>query len=474
MREIPTERLLGSKYRVYSPQYQEECFIFQEKGGGGNSGGYVAISLDSPFGKTLANYRAGDSFVFQEISYQVLEMKRPFEPTSPDDPEFDLMAPENQVGVYVKLLKERPKDCPRIIRSLLELHPSLISVDLFWTLINGQNVLGPVLLELIKEGYQEIYPSVEPYASVLRLFHLPNGTVISETVITHWSEIPLLIRYSMLVFAIRSKLRWPDLENTFHQEQVPAVKLLLALVWVSRDRESGLAIFQNFHRILKNYLIDLAWNEKTVAPINLAPLLPGCVMGKNLIHCEARIINDDTPQNAWCRDCFCNYGCLNPRQLLSPTGHNSSDSITGDSNGPMNLMFNFREIELNSAYYWEYNLYEIFRELKLIPAHELINHSEEYVTWIGGWVNRLNEIKARFNCQECNHRMTPVSDYPDDITENLIMVVQCPNQTCPSFGIQIYLGHCRSCDSLIDSRHNTRQREGKCICPKCGSGPLQP
>lgn len=469
MRQIPLSRLLGSKYRVYSPQYQEESYIFQEKGGEITPDGFTAISLESEFGNTLKNYHEGDSFLFREIPYRVLELQRPSEPAGPDDPEFDLMPGAKQIEVFCELFRKiRPEEISQLIRTLLNNYPCLIGEDLLWTSINDQSIISSILQELIKIKYQGLYPAVEPYAGVLKLFSLPPGTKITPEIVSHWSAIPELIRYAMLVFSIRSRFCWPDLKSIFHDETVPFLKMLVALVWLCQNGKSSMANFEKFREIFHDYLIQLAWDFKINGPVNFTPLLPNCVMGKNLIHCEAGGSDDTEPQKAWCQSSYCEYGCLNPRQLLKVDGEGNPFN---SGNEQASLFLSFRETELNPDYYWDYNLHEIFRELALTPVHPLINRSGEYVTLIGGWVNRLNEIKPRLNCQKCRQPLSPAPGHSNDFTENLVLIVQCFNQDCVSYEKTISIGHCWGCGHVIDGRENQNPSETEYRCRKCGRGP---
>lgn len=111
------------------------------------------------------------------------------------------------------------------------------------------------------------------------------------------------------------------------------------------------------------------------------------------------------------------------------------------------------------------------------------------LSYLAGWVNRMNQILEHLFCRECNHVLRPLPFVPKSLGYYAVPVFQCVNNHCSKYENKIRFTHCLNskCESHIkneplDSRdcencnptnpYHTGMKCNFCeqACPSCSGG----
>lgn len=373
VRQVPLERLVGTKYRISSEEFGDEEYILVADKRDIESlpaGRYVAIN--TPLGRNLARHGVGERFCieagFYKTEYVIKDLQRPTPPSYPDDPEFDHLTAGEQISIYAGLLRESSGGSSRVLQIMLREHPWILGSDAFWQFFDEteRDAVLFQLMEILVTGnrsYDGPYPSTVVVSCVLRFLHLKSGETVSEDITAHWTVMPEAIRYTLLVIAFIKRLAWVETESLLNRETSLPVKMLLVLAGFWQKFAWKQKVFFEFHRFLQDYIPKRA--RFGTAPLNLTPLLPACAdPEKGLIHCE-RVAGLDGREVVRCRGTDCR------RAYPYPLG---------------GVFMSSRALPFR-----QYSLYEIFAELGISASPEIGCRPEEYVAELGAWVNRLNE-----------------------------------------------------------------------------------
>jgi DNA-directed RNA polymerase subunit RPC12/RpoP len=412
----------GTEYRVRSAEHNEEIFALTdseedwEKRGGEQ---VTFISLDAPFAQFLAGISEGESRVFRdrdgsEIEYEILSVHRP-----PIDKSSYLSQLRDAVLHGVSAHK--------LCTSERSGAADLLSRDEFWCSLGPQEWTNPLALATEIE-FDGPFPQVQPQGNLLRLFIEQDN--VPEGIVDYWRKLPDQTRSLVVVAIIKGNIPWT-------QAQV-ILRFLLDLVINSRSQGEQEA-FLKFNRELQNFVVQKAW--KSAGAIDLTPLLPPCAYGK-YVHCEAQDWEKMRDKGTvWCRGGPC-----------------ERSHMTGNMELPLN----------------KWSLPEILQALNIEPPVEVVSNPREYVTKLGGWINRLNDIRDRLKCSTCSEFMRPHGSYSKNLARYHTTVAHCTNPKCPDSGKGVYLSHCWACHEVIDSSRETPIRvEGRYLCAHCGSGPRE-
>ena len=200
--------------------------------------------------------------------------------------------------------------------------------------------------------------------------------------------------------------------------------------------------FIKFHMALQELIIGAAWDLNR--SIDLDVFLPKCPIGLTS-YCEGKPSEQKKDEGspfsgAWCprtaKLCSDNLSRITPRV----------------------------ELEYNN-----WTLLEFIKITGITPRISELKNHEEYVNKMSGWVNRLNEIRERLRCKECNAPLVANKKYSINLARYNSTVFSC--QEGDKHDSNVYISHCWSCKKIIDSRESIIQDEqGYYICIHCGTG----
>lgn len=264
--------------------------------------------------------------------------------------------------------------------------------------------------------------------------------MVPEEVNRYWETLSKTLKFCIAVTAARNDLPWPDIDLIYEREkELPLKALLHLLIRVRQSSYTPHQAFLEFHSYLQDLIVRQAWQDPE--PIDVRPLLPPCAYNRYL-HCEAQHWEKMQEQGTvWCRDGKCTKGRMDAQLGLSMA---------------------------------EWGLPEIMAILDIEPSTQVVTKKIEYVTRLGGWVNRLNDIRERMKCRTCSKFMRPHRSYSKNLARYHATVMQCTDSGCRDFGRGVYLSHCWACSQPIDSSRETPiQREDRYLCANCGSGPRE-
>jgi DNA-directed RNA polymerase subunit RPC12/RpoP len=435
MRRVPI--ISGTEYRVRSKYSdgREEVFVLvdstEAEGQGGCEGG-MSISRDTPFAEFLSGLSEGEKAVFREpdsdneVTYEILGVEVP---------------PVDRAR-HVSELRNRLLSTAAFqrVQGLQEvsLPADLWGREEFWHELGRENWVNALALAA-EEDFHGPFPELQPQGDLLRL--VVTREAFPQGLLKRWSRLPADVRFLILAVIVRNKIPWLEAEAIRERERSPYFRVLIDLIVNSRGQP--LSARQNallqFNRDLQNLVVKRAWNSDR--EIDLTPLLPGCPNGK-YAHCEAQDWEKGRDNGfAWCREGPCREA-----------------HMTADKTLPLS----------------QWSLPEFLETLQLEPPPKLVRNPREYVTKLGGWINRLNDIRERLRCSSCSEFMEPHGSYSKNLARYHVTVVRCRNDKCPQHAKGVYLSHCWACHRPIDSSRETPiQIEGRYLCAHCGSGPRE-
>ncbi|MED3396738.1 MULTISPECIES: cold shock domain-containing protein [Bacillus cereus group] len=214
--------------------------------------------------------------------------------------------------------------------------------------------------------------------------------------------------------------------------------------------------FRAFHDNLAGYLVELidADNQEYINLSNR--LFPNCAMGR-VRYCEARVWGSKVGE-AYCprykKGCSCQGG-FGARIA-------NRNQISG------------AKMEPNQNLSWEdWSLLEFFHALRVTPSYpgDGLHNPKEYVNRMGGWMNRIIELKERLKCSHCQTPFKSNINYAKRLAVYNQTIFHCVHMfETTSHDRETYISHCWSCKEIIDSRDGYQRLEDYYLCVECGSG----
>jgi hypothetical protein len=198
------------------------------------------------------------------------------------------------------------------------------------------------------------------------------------------------------------------------------------------------------HKVLVEYIMQQARDLPLEVEIRLR-LLPDCpVIGMTVRYCEGQ----PWPRKnvAW---------CPTGRAGCSPHGTSEDAPLQGARLRP--------DTSLKVS---RWSLLEVLERGGVTPALQGLPTPWHYAGRLGGWVNRLHKMRARLRCRMCNEPLVP--EWQFAVRNAVYNTTVFGNHLC-GHGGRVYLSHCWSCGSMIDSRDCRVRHEGWYVCMACGS-----
>lgn len=100
-----------------------------------------------------------------------------------------------------------------------------------------------------------------------------------------------------------------------------------------------------------------------------------------------------------------------------------------------------------------------------------VKKTNEYTHKLGGWINRLNSIRARLKCSKCCTPFKPNLKYAKNLAKFNTTVLTCIHEE-EGHDKNIYFNQCWRCKEVIDSRESSIKIEDMYLCTYCGAGPM--
>ncbi|WP_079506903.1 hypothetical protein [Mesobacillus jeotgali] len=284
--------------------------------------------------------------------------------------------------------------------------------------------------------------------------YLPSNDQVKYT----WNEIEEAKWFSLStkakLLAIYRAAKYDEkiaIINHINKEKEPVIKYGLLLLSIKIQPQKKQQIFDEAHYLLESYVSDMVWSS--IEPIDLDLLLPHCSYG-HVTYCEGKVWREnqeplnDPPQRAFC-----------PRTNGACSAGLASARLTADC----------------TQEWHKWSLLELMKSLDVntyLPRYKM-QRNDVYPLKISGWINRLNEIRARLKCTYCGETLKPNMKYSKSFARYNNTIFFCPQSKDNNHDHNIYLNHCWACRKIIDSRENKIQYENYYLCLDCGSGPRE-
>lgn len=222
---------------------------------------------------------------------------------------------------------------------------------------------------------------------------------------------------------------------------------LLQIMNQPNDRSNMIKSIRQLHEAIVQYVVERSWNLDVA--IDLYPLIIICAQAdiSEVTYCEGKPWKEAT---LYCprlrRGCNINY-------LYTDV---YTDAYT--------------EIDVSKVPWRYWSLLEFLSFYHIFPQLSGVNNPTSYVLKLGGWINRLNEIRERLKCSKCGETLVSNTKYSaKDIAVYNATVFYCKEGI--GHDESVYISHCWACRRIIDSRKNRIQYNKYYLCLECGSGP---
>lgn len=289
-----------------------------------------------------------------------------------------------------------------------------------------------------------IFPSLNDYVQV---------EVAWANLANYWSYMSRNAKIMSIFRAVKEKQTNLSFLNA-EEEEDSLVKILLRLA--KNDQNMPLhQLFHTFQSSFNHYMNELITSLPANEIIDLRPLLPSCSFhsSSDVLHCEGKRWR--TKDGKWKEDYNGDELAFCPRIY-----HTCRVKTISDQEGA--------HIHPITELSWEHwTLVEFFEALGIQAENYVsMRNDEKYILKLAGWVNRINDIKQRLFCFDCNKPLEPDLTYSKNFARYNITVAQCPD--CKD---KVYFNHCWNCHHIIDSRQSKMKYNNYYICIACGSGP---
>gem|GEM_PF-3445730 len=304
-----------------------------------------------------------------------------------------------------------------------------------------------------------------------------------------WRDAPSQRKLYCIYYVAKERLELPNLERLRTDDFL--INAALSLLWARDHAGSRIKAFDRAHTLIQDWVTEQAWISTN--HLDLSPMLPECRQGYiSVSYCEARPWQDNSV--AFCpraRSGCCIEGAerikMRPRYA---TGHYrpwkegqrrrdkgyliASTSIVVDGKACFDVtQLNGARLYPDCTKSWmDWSLLELIKASDVTPnIPDQLRSPTEYVPKLAGWINRLNEIRARLKCSTCSQIMAPNYKYARHLARYNSTIVSCHQGA--GHDHNIYLNHCWACREIVDSREATIRVGEFYLCLHCGSGPMR-
>jgi hypothetical protein len=306
-------------------------------------------------------------------------------------------------------------------------------------------------------------PAVQGHYRLVR-FTLPPADQVDQLwplLLTHGDQAWQWLSWQAKILCVYRIVKHDDSLERVRTvvEDDPRVQLALAVLLHRDGPRLRPANFRAIHARFQEHIVDLAWCSTD--RVEMWPLLPRC-LPRLLPYCEGKYFaatRPDRPQRATSAYC--------------PRARGPCDVLNADRTPE-----SYPQRRYGARLYPElwldwrhWSLQELLGATNTAPALPDLRIPQEYTLRLAGWINRLNEIRARLQCTQCTTIMVPNMRYSMNLAAYNMTVASCPRR-CDS-NCNVYFNHCWACRYIIDSRESRIYHEDRHLCIKCGSGPQQ-
>ncbi|WP_409305724.1 cold shock domain-containing protein [Peribacillus sp. SCS-155] len=334
------------------------------------------------------------------------------------------------------------------------------------------------------ESIPEIYQKQKPFIA-----YLPPKSQV-DLLWNEFLESPLHVwriftKYARVLSLYRvakegKTLDFDSLIKMGESEKELQIKALLLLLWGKhQDENKKIKVFNTAHDYIQKDILSQAIN--TTGPINILRLLPSCYQAV-VTYCEGKPwLTQEQVSNGIkkgdraycprtrgsCSTVECNHYTIHDFSF----GYRNSTKQQITNDWTINRK-NSAQIYSDLQNNWEdWSLLEYLNYCQITPVITGLKQPHQYVNRLAGWINRINEIRARLKCTTCNQIMKNNFEYSKNLAAYSMTIASC------TYGFHhdqnVYLNHCWGCNSLIDSRESKIQKDGFYLCITCGSGPRE-
>lgn len=305
------------------------------------------------------------------------------------------------------------------------------------------SLISEILIEYSKIIAVDKYPKHSLYSNLLKLIDKKLFSIDWETAI-FLSNLEEYKRKNLLKLIINDAIEFKNYKTflkTF--DHIKIYNLLLEFINNVEKFNNAKDSFINLHNKFIEFIGKTLLENREMNNDFLYPIIPNCYF-PHLIYCEGK--KSKKGEDYWCRGEYCKA-----QDLLSKVNVNKK--------------------------YANWSLFEVFEhysiKINFNKIYELkgIKNLEDYITKIGGALNRLIELRDRLKCKECREILNFNWEYAKNKAAYRLTVVRCENQDCTEYQNEIYLNHCWGCGEIIDSREGNIKRGNLYLCIHCGSGP---
>lgn len=304
-----------------------------------------------------------------------------------------------------------------------------------------------------------------------------SSRLLAQVAAQEQDMMPMLATAARSSATLVERLPWQVQYRVAMTWLVNGVSLPFEVQWHPRVN-TALTVAQATTAAVARRALDLLFDQvaesayHSTEPLDFTPLVPPCrVPGVSCTHCEGRPWRKE-PGMAYCPTR--RGGCRLDRPVPDP------------ASGPPGLAW----ISPNPAlppHQW--SVLELLHHAGFAPRqlYPELPSDEEFISRLGGWLNRLNKIRMRLQCRACQKIMQPRKEYAKFLAKFPVTVFACTDHPAP-----IKITQCWLCDELIDSRDSqffdgastynicrncgAGEREKATIgrrCPNCGHGPMR-
>ncbi|RYZ80726.1 MAG: hypothetical protein EOP06_24810, partial [Proteobacteria bacterium] len=282
-----------------------------------------------------------------------------------------------------------------------------------------------------------------------------------------WTALLPQARILSLFRALAEETEIPDIPPATTEADL-RVRCVLYLYYANgKDAHTKGVAFAKAHDAFVEFVTSEAWKSDKM--LDMTPLLPNCVASVLVDYCEGRAWPEPpliSSQNAY------NTGLSLPvLKAFCPRTSRPCGTIGPDGTRTPTDMYSYgARLYADRSLDWsQWSMNELLSATGVnIPTH-FIKRDDLYVTGLAGWVNRLNEIRARMRCSVCKEIMIADAKYAYNLAvyNKTVMICRDGHES-------VYLNHCWACRRIIDSRESSIKDEGYYLCIGCGSGPRNP
>jgi hypothetical protein len=307
-------------------------------------------------------------------------------------------------------------------------------------------------------GHDQLLRFLPPVRQVNEVWRTSQDAWRQKWYYLSW-QARLLTLYRL---ASEQRLRAVSLPEQADEHPFVAATLLL----LRTAENTAEAIFLRSNDYIQDAVVAEAW--ESVEPLDLFPLVPPCQpQVHDIKYCEGRTWPTKEEKKRRIR---------HTQRAYCPRARSACWTNDGNPNTSRYLGYGWQlvgaRLYSDESLRWEdWSLQELLGHLGITPVVPDLKKPQEYVSLLSGWVNRLNEIRARLRCRACGVIMKANMKYAKHLAVYRSTVFSCEHGV--GHDLNVYLSHCWACREIIDGRDCPVYVEGYRLCLGCGSGPQE-